>query len=233
MSGGSQYDIAIIRTDGTGYRKLTDDPASDRHPRWSPDGKRIAFSSRRSADRFNIWAIRFDGSGLEQLDESGGTFAVWSPDGSFLAYRPGYGAKIISVDEAERQPPQIPAFVEEGVEFIASSWSPNGRRLAGYRRFQDARNAGVVVYSFGSQEFELLTESGRNPVWLNDNRRLVYFDPDDDGLFLVSSDTKQRKPLGRCGLFPALSPDNQFIYASIADDEADIWLLTLESRPKQ
>jgi hypothetical protein len=61
----------------------------------------------------------------------------------------------------------------------------------------------------------------------------VYFDPDDDGLFLVSSDTKQYKPLGRSGLFPALSPDNQFIYASIATDEADIWLLTLESQPKK
>jgi hypothetical protein len=101
--------------------------------------------------------------------------------------------------------------------------------LAGYRRFQDGgRNAGIVVYSFDSREFELLTEFGRNPVWLNDDRRLLFFSPDDDGLFLVASDTKQPKPLGRSGLFPALSPDNQSIYVSIPIDEADIWLLTLD-----
>jgi Tol biopolymer transport system component len=43
-----QEDILLVRTDSTGLRQLTDDSYKDRGPRWSPDGKRIAFFSDRS-----------------------------------------------------------------------------------------------------------------------------------------------------------------------------------------
>src|SRR6267142_6508661 len=55
-------------------------------PRWSPDGKRIAFSSRRTGD-YEVWVINRDGSGLQQLTQShGGHYSPWSPDGFQIAY---------------------------------------------------------------------------------------------------------------------------------------------------
>ena len=58
-------------------------------PRWSPDGKQLAFFSNRSG-KSEIWTIHQDGSGLRQITftpgKAGAILPVWSPDGTHLAY---------------------------------------------------------------------------------------------------------------------------------------------------
>ncbi|HEY6121790.1 MAG TPA: winged helix-turn-helix domain-containing protein, partial [Pyrinomonadaceae bacterium] len=54
--GEKQEDLFVIGVDGSGLRQLTNDVTKDRAPRWSPDGKRIAFQSDRSG-KFEIWTI--------------------------------------------------------------------------------------------------------------------------------------------------------------------------------
>ncbi len=58
-------------------------------PRWHPDGRRIAFISRRSG-KLELWIINRDGSGLEQIthtqDRGSVMYPQWSPDGSRLGY---------------------------------------------------------------------------------------------------------------------------------------------------
>jgi Tol biopolymer transport system component len=75
-----------------------------------------------------------------------------------------------------------------------------------------------------------LTDFGRNPVWLSDNRRLLFFHPYERKLFLVDSETKEFKELTTPTenvMFPDISPDNRYIYASVREEEADVWMLTL------
>ena len=75
----------VIRTDGTGLRQLTDDPAADRVPRWSPDGEWIVPFSDRSGE-LQLWKMRVDGSELQQVTRTGGGGpAAWSPNGTKLA----------------------------------------------------------------------------------------------------------------------------------------------------
>ena len=77
-----------LRTDGEPEPVLVS-TAWDYNPRFSPDGRRIAFSSRRSGDVEEIWLASADGSGARQLTHGPGTrqtAPAWSPDGRQIAF---------------------------------------------------------------------------------------------------------------------------------------------------
>lgn len=80
-------DVWIVSTEGGTPRRLTTDPAADRHAVWSPDGQWIAFESTRSGDQ-QIWLMKPDGSGQKQFTRlsTGASTPVWSPDGKILAF---------------------------------------------------------------------------------------------------------------------------------------------------
>ncbi len=82
-------DIWMINADGSGEsRKLTTSPKRDAHPRWSPDGKWIAFESARDGES-QIYLLPVAGGGEARKLTSIATSAaqaVWSPDGKALAF---------------------------------------------------------------------------------------------------------------------------------------------------
>ncbi len=61
--------------------------ASDIHPRWSPDGQRLAFASNRTG-RYEIWTIAADGQDPRQVTAGPGqkTWPAWSPDGTRILF---------------------------------------------------------------------------------------------------------------------------------------------------
>src|SRR5258708_40245483 len=70
-------------------RQLTGDGHSDSEPRWSPDGKLIAFASNRDKPKSQIYVIPFDGGGARartSLEEGSVQSLVWSPDGRRIAF---------------------------------------------------------------------------------------------------------------------------------------------------
>src|SRR5437762_10435424 len=54
-------EIYVINSDGTGSTRLTENPAADFEPAWSPDGARIAFTSDRDGNT-EIYVMNADGS---------------------------------------------------------------------------------------------------------------------------------------------------------------------------
>lgn len=81
-------DIWVMRADGSEQRQLTHDPESAMGPIWSPDGRRIAFTSARDGGVPQIYVMDADGKHLKQLttDAAGGAGATWSHDGRRIAY---------------------------------------------------------------------------------------------------------------------------------------------------
>jgi TolB protein len=83
----ANYDVFVVGRDGTGLRRLTDEPGQDGWPAWSPDGRSIAFTAARGAGQQerSIWIMRSDGGGKRRV--ANGEYPVWSPDGRFLMFQ--------------------------------------------------------------------------------------------------------------------------------------------------
>lgn len=230
--GDKQEDIFIIRSDGTGLRRLTNDSYKDRAPRWSPDGKQIVFFSDRLG-KYTGWVIDADGGNLRQATEltqqAWAQTPVWSPVGDKLLFNRSFSPPII-LDTSKpylSQTPQ-PLMAENAPErwVMMSSWSPDGKTLAGYMVSAGTGESGIFAYSFETRRYEKISDVGVFPVWLGDNRRLLFYQKDK--IYLLDSKTK--KPEEILSIAPnrlkriTISKDNRTVFYSLQKTEADIWL---------
>jgi dipeptidyl aminopeptidase/acylaminoacyl peptidase len=68
--------------------QLTNGPNGDTGPQWSPDSTRIAFVSKRTGDKSQIWIVPVAGGEARQLTytKNGASTPRWSPDGERIAF---------------------------------------------------------------------------------------------------------------------------------------------------
>ncbi|UCE17547.1 MAG: S9 family peptidase [Gemmatimonadota bacterium] len=80
-------DIWLVPIDSGEPIQLTTSPEGDSHPRWSPDGKSIAFISSRTGTS-QVWMIPADGGEAKQMTtiSTGASGVEWSPDGKHLLF---------------------------------------------------------------------------------------------------------------------------------------------------
>ncbi|HWC15278.1 MAG TPA: S9 family peptidase [Actinomycetota bacterium] len=105
---GNDYPSSIWVTDGRGdHRRVTDETKSDRSPRWSPDGARLAFTSNRDEEKSQLYVVgATEGDPLrltEGIEDIGAV--AWSPDGTrivFSAREPD--SAYTEEDEKKREP---------------------------------------------------------------------------------------------------------------------------------
>lgn len=106
--------------------------ASDIHPRWSPDGSRLAFSSNRSG-RYEIWVVAANGSDPRQVTDGPGdkTWPVWSPDGSQCLFTHVQGGRtglsLVTLGSGEMVPYR-PFGINADIEIRDADWRAGGAR---------------------------------------------------------------------------------------------------------
>jgi Tol biopolymer transport system component len=203
----TNMEIFVMRSDGTGLRRLTDHPGLDTNPAWSPDGLRIAFTrwpegpASEGGDRVAIWALNADGSGLERLTHGPGLAdqAEWSPDGeriAFTRYVTSKDAYAIFTMEARAEGVRRLLAVTDapyGVSSTSPSWSPDGSRIIFVRDENQNRLGDSELYLMepnGDNLQRVTAEGGsyHDPTWSPDGRGIAFVR--EDRIFVI-------RPLGR------------------------------------
>lgn len=169
-----ESDLWIIEDDAP-PRPLVTAPGEDTRPRWSPDGKRLAFASSRSGKR-QIYILDMEGGEawpLTREPEGVGAFS-WSPDGSRIAYL----ARSPGTSGSKESPAPAPANVAatSGTAFVTDKLFYRNDGAPGFAPETRARLL-VTDVQRTPQRGEPLTD-GRNepsePAWSPDGRWLFF-----------------------------------------------------------
>jgi Tol biopolymer transport system component len=223
-----QEDLFVIHPDGTALRQLTDDAFRDRAPSWLPDGRIVFFSDRTG--RYEAWAARTDGSGLEQLTATSGQpiyAPLAAPDGRRLVCNLGFTGLAL-IDLQAPLPRRVPVPVP-GVagSFFSSSWSRDGSRLA----LADYDNR-ILVHSFATGRSELLPVLGLDPAWMRDGRRLLF--RRTGTIYVFDLGTRETRkvldpPVGTSFSSFDVAPDERSLVLAHETREGDLWMLTMQA----
>ena len=158
--------------------RLTFDPSPSTSPVWTPDGRRVVFTSPRNGVPNLFWQAA-DGTGaVEQLtdNQNAQTPTSFGPDGTHLVFYEqsqgmGRNLHMLSMDDEHRSEVLVTANSNQD----ASDVSPDGRWIA-YESLESGQDE-IFVRPFPEVEsgrWQVSADGGQEPVWSADGSELFY-----------------------------------------------------------
>jgi len=231
------YDIYVMNADGREQKRLTNDPAFDGSPCWSPDGKKIAFISQRDG-KYEIYVMNADGSEQTRLTNSPGyglerSFS-WSPDGKKIVFDSHTDGNneiyVMNADGSDQK-----RLTTNPDSDSAPQWSPDGKKIVFDSR-RDGNNGIYVMNADGSEQKRLTNNPDFGPRWSPDGNKIAFLSWRDGykEIYVMNSDGSEQKRLtnSRALLLhpnPQWSPDGKKIaFISNRDGNNEIYLMNAD-----
>jgi serine/threonine protein kinase/Tol biopolymer transport system component len=211
------------KTDGSERLQLSFPPMQAQLPRWSPDGKRIAFMATAIGKPMKIYFVSTEGSSPEPIKtgEKNEWDPGWSPDGNWLAF--GSNAAVerssstLAIHLLDLRTHQLST--QPGSQGLYSPhWSPDGNHIAALK----AGPEHLWLYDLKTQKWEELASAiAAYPSWSRDGKYIYFSDlpyQREAAFFRVRiSDRKLEQvvsvkqlvhPYGIVGAWTGLTPDD-------------------------
>jgi dipeptidyl aminopeptidase/acylaminoacyl peptidase len=187
------YDMDVYRFKvGEPARPVLTSTFGETEPRWSPDGRRLAFCSARSGDRNEVWLAAADGSAPQQLTHGPGSSQgspAWSPDGKTIAFDSFDGKfqwHIWLIDADGGTPRQLTS--HSGNQHVPA-WSRDARWIYFSADEGGTQNIWRVPVKGGARQRITDSGSGKFACETSDGRHVLYQPKEADSPLLA-------KPLG-------------------------------------
>ncbi len=225
----SDTDIYMVPITGGETIRLTASPKSERSPRWSPDGRYLAFLSGREGDKTQVWLLdRRGGEAVKLTDHKGGVSAfAWSPDSTRLA--------LVVADPDPDEDAAAKADEKKVPKPIVITRRQFKQDGEGYLR--DLRDH-IHVFDLQTRKSVQVTSGPCDdaaPVWSPDGQSIAFVsnrtkDPDaneNTDIFIVEAKAGQT-PRGvttaaNADNSPTFTPDGAFIVYVQDGDPKDVW----------
>ncbi len=145
----------------------------DHSPRWSPDGRYLAFISNRSGSN-QIWLLPLEGGEARQLTriKGGVSNPVWSPDGKYLAFTAKLTTEGILPEGKDEEEKDLYKKYTKDVKVITRLFY----KLDGVGYFTDKRSHICIVPVDGGEPRQLTTGEfdHTSPAWTPDGKGLIF-----------------------------------------------------------
>lgn len=182
-----QGDIWVANVDDGIARRLTVSDAYESRPRFSPDGRSIAFVSDRNANS-DVFIMPAVGGAIRQVTyhSASDVVADWSPDGKKLLLSVGgRGHPWTAPYEIEIDTGYVRPVFLDCCSVSATGYSPDARYVTGIRRgvpwwrkfYKGSANSQVFLYDRQADTMQVITDySGMDnwPVFVGDGSRLCF-----------------------------------------------------------
>ena len=239
-------DIYTIDTNGENLINLTNHPADDYSPTWSPDGRAMAYVSERDGNP-EIYVMDLNTKEQRRLTEHKATDIdpAWSPDGRSIAFASNLArdhAADTDIYTMNTNGKKVNRLTNKGGNNSTPSWSPDGKWIA-FRSTQDGIGGIHVMTAEGEKQRALTQVSATNPAWAPDGTQSCVVSENLGGvaaltLFIVDVNGKNVQKLTdgtHASDEPSWSPDGaSIVYVSVRDGSKALYIIkTTGGEPRQ